>query len=183
MSTTPRRLLIPLLVVLLLAVAVVAGLLMTRDPDATESAADSAAPSSEPLSALPEAASTQPGSQVLEPGPEQTVATDPAPVTTGGDVDVVVTYAGWDAETDVVEVSGFVSGVVEDGGTCRLTAEGDGPTVSAESTGIADASTTSCGSVVLPGGGLGAGTWQVVLSYESATSTGSSSPTTVEVTR
>jgi hypothetical protein len=183
MSFSLRRLLIPVVVIALLAAAILAGLWVTRGQDSSETAADSAAPSTQPLSALPGAATTQPGSQVLEPGPEQVVATDEAPVTTGGDVDVVVTYADWDAGADVIEVSGFVSGVVEDGGTCRLTAEGKGTTASAESTGMADASTTSCGSVLLPGDQLSAGTWKVVLSYESATSSGSSDPTTVAVDR
>jgi len=182
MSFPLRRLLIPVLAIALLAAVVLAGLWVARDRDSSETAAASAAPSTQPLSALPEAAATQPGSQVLEPGPEQVVATDEAPVTTGGDVDVFVTYAGWDAGTGEVEVAGFVSGVIEDGGTCRLTAERNGATASAESPGMANASTTSCGSLLLSGDELGAGTWSVVLSYESATSAGSSSSTTVEVT-
>jgi hypothetical protein len=44
-----------------------------------------------------------------------------------------------------------------------------------------DASTTSCGSIVVPMDRLGAGTWRVVLSYASPSSAGSSTPVDVTV--
>src|SRR4051812_43209107 len=61
---------------------------------------------------------------VAEPTAGQVVATDPPPQTAGGSVDVVVTFAAWDAPAGVaavdgksgsVKVNGYVSGVVENG--------------------------------------------------------------------
>jgi hypothetical protein len=188
MSARPRRLLIAAVGIVLLAAAAVAGLWVTRDarPDAgTEATGAEAAASSsgEPVSAIPGEASAEPGTPVLEPGPAQEVATDPEPVTTGGDVDVVVTYTAWDADLDTLEVDGYVSGVVEEGGTCTLTATNAGRTVTAEGPGTADAATTSCGALVLSGEELTAGSWEVQLGYESATSSGASPTSVVEVDR
>jgi hypothetical protein len=119
---------------------------------------------------------------VVEPGPGQPVATDEAPGSTEGTVHVVLTYAGWDGATGVLEVAGFVSGVVEEDGTCRATARSEGRTATAKTVAIADATTTSCGTLVIPRAEVSRGTWDVVLSYESPTSNGQSSPTSVQVT-
>ena len=108
------------------------------------------------------------------------VATD-APVTpeTGADVTVLITYADWNSSASVVEAAGY-AGVVESGGTCTLTLSGSGGTATTTVPAEADASTTVCGGLQVPRSQLAAGTWQAVLSYASATSTGSSDP--VEVT-
>ena len=119
---------------------------------------------------------------VVEPGPGTAVATDPAPVTAGGTVDVVVTYADWQGSSGVLEVAGFVAGVVEEGGTCQVTARSQGRTARAETVGIADATTTSCGTLVIPRADVSPGTWDIVLSYESPTSSGASASTSVSVT-
>jgi hypothetical protein len=111
----------------------------------------------------------------------QSVATDQPAAAEGGDVLVEVTFAGWNPADREAEIGGFVSGVVEDGGTCTLTLSKGGETVSAEAEGMADASTTSCGEVAVGADRLSAGTWEAVLSYASATSAGSAEPVRIEV--
>jgi hypothetical protein len=120
-------------------------------------------------------------SQVSEPAPDEPVATDPEPATGGGDVDVVATWSGWVDDPAGVEVSGFVSGVVESGGTCRLTLTHAGSTVTAEQPGEPDASTTVCPTLQVPAAQLTTGSWQAVLTYSSPTSSGTSAASTVEV--
>ena len=88
---------------------------------------------------------------------------------------------GRDDPGGVLEVTGFVSGVIEDGGTCRLTAERGGRTATAEKPGLADATTTSCGTLQIRGADLSPGTWDVVLSYESARASGESAAASVAV--
>lgn len=96
-------------------------------------------------------------------------------------VDVVLSFAGWDDATSAVEGAGYVSPVVESGGECALELERDGRTVVATAPAEADATTTICGGLSVPGGELAAGAWTAVLRYESSTTEGSSQPVTVEV--
>jgi hypothetical protein len=118
---------------------------------------------------------------VTEPAPGAPVGTD-APVTaTGGNVGITVTWSGWDDKAEVLEVDGFVSGVVESGGTCRLTATRSGETVTVEGEGEPDASTTQCGALTIEADELDEGEWRAVLSYESPTSTGAADPVDIEV--
>ena len=124
---------------------------------------------------------TAPVSAVPEPATNEGVATDPPAVTAGGDVQPMITQAGWAASGTAVEVSGFVSGVVEDGGTCRVVLTHGDETVTAERTAIADATTTACGVIEVGNAGMTSGWWQAVLSYESATSSGASTPVDVLV--
>jgi hypothetical protein len=109
------------------------------------------------------------------------VATDQPETAAPGSADVVITYAGWDPGTSSVEVNAFVSGVIEDGGTCtaELTLGSTTRTVSAPATG--DATTTGCAPMIVPGGQLAAGDWQAVVSYTSATAEGRSPATGVTV--
>jgi hypothetical protein len=113
--------------------------------------------------------------------PVDEVAVDPPAETAGGNVGVVLSYVGWEQSSDAVEAGGFVSGVVEGGGTCRLTLTRGERSAVAETQGEADASTTVCGAIVVPGQELSEGTWKAVLSYESATASGVSAPVDVEV--
>ena len=120
--------------------------------------------------------------QLVEPGPGRAAATDEPPATAGGSVDVVVTHADWDDSGGMLEVAGFVSGVVEDGGTCRLTATSDRRTTTTETLGAADATTTSCGTLTIPRADLSPGTWDLVLSYESPRASGASASSSLSVT-
>jgi hypothetical protein len=109
------------------------------------------------------------------------VATDEPVATRGGAVTVVVTQAGWTTEGTSVEVAGFVGGVIEDGGTCRVTLTRGGESLTAEAVGVADHSTTICPGVELGDPDMTTGLWRAVLSYESATATGKSEPVEVLV--
>jgi hypothetical protein len=122
----------------------------------------------------------QPPAQRTVPPPDEVAADEPLPAT-GGSVGVALNFVGWEQSSDAVEASGFVSGVVEDGGTCRVTLTRGQHSVVAETRGQADATTTVCPSVSLGGDQLSAGAWKAVLSYESGTSTGVSAPLEVEV--
>jgi hypothetical protein len=108
------------------------------------------------------------------------VATDASVELTGGEVDVVLTYAGFDDSTGTVQANGFAAGVLEDGGTCTLTLTRGDDEVTVRSTGVADATTTSCG-LLETGTGLAAGTWDAVLSYTSDDAEGTSPSMEVEV--
>jgi hypothetical protein len=128
---------------------------------------------------------------VAEPTAGQVVATDPPPQTAGGSVDVVVTFAAWDAPAGVaavdgksgsVKVNGYVSGVVENGGTCTLTLTSGSVHVTGQVTAQADATTTICPEISVSDPRLTPGAWQAVLAYRSPSSQGSSPATKVQVT-
>jgi hypothetical protein len=82
-----------------------------------------------------------------------------------------------------VQVGGFVAGVVEDGGTCTLTLTKGGETVVGTSEARGDASTTTCGAVIVSGDKVSAGGWQGVLSYRSAERSGTAPAVSIEVAR
>ncbi|RFU21750.1 hypothetical protein [Geodermatophilus marinus] len=117
--------------------------------------------------------------------PEPTaVATDapvvetPAPVTGG---DLVLTYAGWAEVDGTVEAAGYVPGVVEDTGSCVLTLSRDGIAVETSSPASADATSTACSLLAVPGDQLAPGTWDGSVAYSSPTSTAVSEPFEVVV--
>jgi hypothetical protein len=161
---------------LLLTVAIVGAALWVAWREPAVSSEAQGAPQSEG-GTMPAA---QPPAGRTVPPPDEVAVDEPAPYSSGS-VGVALNYAGWEQASDAVEASGFVSGVVEDGGTCRVTLTRGDETAVAETRGLADATTTVCPSVVLAGAELSAGTWTAVLSYESGTSTGVSVPLEVEV--
>ena len=110
------------------------------------------------------------------PGPEA-----PGDAATGADVTVLITYADWDDASASVQAAAAVSGVIEDGGTCTLELSSGPDAASASGTGVADAASTSCGGLQVARADLGSGTWQAVVRYSSATSSGTSDPTEVVV--
>jgi len=112
-----------------------------------------------------------------EPVPMPTpTAEDPVPPAAS----VTVTRAGQNGAT--ISVSAFVAGVTEDGGTCTLELVG-ASTAGATSTAFADATTTICGPLSVSARTLAAGTYTATVSYRSDTSSGTSQPVDVEVTR
>lgn len=106
------------------------------------------------------------------------VATDTPP---SRRTDVVLSFAGFDKATASVEAGGYLSPVVESGGTCTLALTQGSRTVTAEAPARADASTTSCGGLAVPRAHLAPGTWTAVLLYASKTTTGKSDPMPVAV--
>jgi hypothetical protein len=106
------------------------------------------------------------------------IATDtPGPQPT----DVVLSFVGWDRTTAAVQAGGYLSPIVESGGTCTLELTKGDRTVSARSSAEPDATTTACGNLSVPRAQLTAGSWSAVLRYSSPRTRGSSAPTTVEV--
>jgi len=97
----------------------------------------------------------------VTPPPEKTET--PSPVT----ADAVVSYVGVDVDGVNVSAAGYIQGVLENGGACTFTFTGTAEPVAVSSEGIADSSTTSCGTVQVPLAQLPSGTWSVVLSYSS----------------
>ncbi|MCW2678410.1 MAG: hypothetical protein JWR70_3450 [Modestobacter sp.] len=106
------------------------------------------------------------------------VATDPARPTA---TDVVLSYAAWDPGAGAVLAGGYLSPVIEDGGTCTLVLTKGRVTVTATSVGMADATTTACGDLRVPRSALSAGTWRAVLRYASSAADGESSSLSVAV--
>jgi len=96
-------------------------------------------------------------------------------------VDAVVTVASIDVDGQHVSASGYVSGVVEDGGACRFTFTSDVGEVVVESTGISDVSATSCGLISEPSTSFVRGTWSVTLTYLSQTANSVSEPVALEI--
>lgn len=176
-----RPLLGGLAVALAVGAALVAVALWFRGEGTEETSADPPAPTAVPSAPSDPQPRPLTADEVAEPTPGQLVATDERAPTSGGEVSVQITQAGWGTSGTAVEVSGFVSGVVEDGGTCRVTLTHDGETVTGENAGLADATTTVCGVIEVGDVEMSSGWWQAVLSYESATSTGTSRPADVLV--
>lgn len=97
-------------------------------------------------------------------------------------LDVVLTYATFVPDTDSFEVGALVPGVLESDGTCTLTLTQAGrPAVSADRPAEPDVRDTSCGSFVLPRGGLDPASVTAEVSYRSGRSSGRSAPATVDV--
>ena len=117
----------------------------------------------------------------IETDPPRDVATDAPYTPEPGRADVVVSYAGWDAGSSSVEVDGFVTSSIEDGGTCTVTLTRGADTRTASAPAFADASTTICPPLFVPGSELAPGRWEALLAYASASSAGTSAPVQVEV--
>jgi hypothetical protein len=91
-----------------------------------------------------------------------------------------ITAWGQNLETQDVEVSGYVPGIVESGGICTLSLSKGEQTVTESKAAIADAKNVSCGIIAIEKSRLSTGVWSAVLSYSSDAVTGKSKP--VEVT-
>jgi hypothetical protein len=98
-------------------------------------------------------------------------------------IDVVLSFADWNDSARAVEAAGYVSPVVESGGTCTIELRLDGRDVVARAPGEPDATTTVCGDLRVPRDALTPGVWTAVLRYESPAAAGVSPPITVEVPR
>jgi hypothetical protein len=165
----------------LTAVAAAVGAALLLRPQLADDPAAAGSPASSetaaPTDGAAPAAATSSAPYTIKSEPTF-VATD-APATTSDDVDVVLTYAAFDANSRTVQANGFVAGVIENGGTCTLTLSRGNDTVRATSPAEADATTTSCG-LLETTTGLAAGTWDAVLTYSSDGARGKSD--SVEVT-
>ena len=81
-----------------------------------------------------------------------------------------------------VEVRAYVPGIIEDGGTCTVTFTKGSLSVTKQSTGEKDATTTRCTNITIPRSEFkDYGKWNVSLSYSSSTTQGTASARTIEV--
>lgn len=140
----------------------------------TSAASASSAPTTSagtPSSTVPPAASS------TTPAPEEPSRV-PAPELAR--VDVVTTFAGWNATSGAVEVGGYAT-VVEPVGACTLRLTRGDQVVTRKQTASADATTVACGGFSVPRSALTAGEWRAVLSYASPRSAGAATPVMVKV--
>lgn len=94
------------------------------------------------------------------------------------DVQPIISYVGRNGS--LVEVNGFVPGVIESGGQCTAVfSDGAGRVVERSGSAEADATTTICEPLTVSATELSGGTWTVLLRYRSDTSAGVSSPSPV----
>lgn len=194
--TLSRRLLVVGGVVTLIAGGVASAIIWTHS-DHDEASAHPSIPAvsvgSIESPTLAHSATTAPGaSQSPTPSSAPAVATPTVPPVSAAAspatakpkdvVNVIVTISDWNGTNQVAEVAGYAN-VIEADGTCTLTMTRDKTTVTTVRSASSDASTTSCGMLSIAGSRLTAGSWNAVLSYESATSHGASTPISIEVNR
>jgi hypothetical protein len=165
-SAIRRRRWVPLVALLAFVVVAAGAGLALRSASSGYSSETADATGAAPTAAVDGAGAaptTETAPYTIKPEPTQ-VATDPPRPSDAG-LDVVLTSAVFDSTTGTVQANGYVAGTIEEGGTCTLTLTKGGQQVTATSTSLADATTTSCG-LVETAPGLGAGTWEAVLSYK-----------------
>jgi hypothetical protein len=160
---------------LIAAAAVAVGAYLLRPQltgDSAEAGAQGSAQSASPTAGGDAVTAGPTAPYTIKPEPTG-VATDAPPTASGPDVEVVLSFLAFDDESGAVEANGFAAGVIEDGGTCTLTLTRRGDEVTATSTAMADATTTSCG-LLATAPGLASGSWTAVLSYASDKASGES---------
>ncbi|MDH6235943.1 hypothetical protein H4V99_000688 [Cryobacterium sp. CG_9.6] len=92
-----------------------------------------------------------------------------------------MSVAGMDVDGQNVSASGYVSGLIEDGGTCSFVFSGADRDATRTSRGITNASTTSCGLIQIPANLFMRGAVELVLTYSSDSVTVSSQPMILEI--
>jgi hypothetical protein len=105
------------------------------------------------------------------------------PTPTTNTVTPIVTYADYNNATKQLEVGAFVSGVVQDGGTCTFKLTKGSQTFTKQTTGFANAQNTGCPALSANRSDIpSSGTWSVVVSYSSTSHSGvSQNQTTVDI--
>lgn len=118
-----------------------------------------------------------------QPAATDTRTTPTTATATPDPIAASVVIAGVDIDGQHVSVSGFVSGVSQNGGTCTfvMTPAGGGAPVTVTRQGIENVSTTSCGTNQSPIANFSRGTWSVVLKYVSGTASVTSQAIEMEI--
>lgn len=134
------------------------------------------------VTTLPTATPTPTPIPTPTPTPTATTAPAPSPTTLPpGVVSPFITSAGWDQANSGISVSAFVPSIVESGGTCTITATLGGVVTTDSYDATASATTTDCGTHLMTSNTLTSGSWQVTVSYTSATSSGTSAASEVVI--
>lgn len=89
----------------------------------------------------------------------------PVDSTVSPDREAVITVAGVDVDGLNVTVSGYVTGILEEGGECYYSFTGMSTESSVASSGHADRSVTTCGTTQAPIAQFTKGTWEVTMRY------------------
>lgn len=183
------------------ATALISGLVVLTVAACTSSDPDPV-PSTSQVTTLPSATPSATPSETTDPTSDPSVDTtveptedatseapaDPAtdepvaPPSTDGATVVAVTmsYWGFDPDSGSAFANGYAD-VVDEGGRCTLSLTNGSLTATAHSDATADATTTSCGEITVPGSQLSSGTWQAVISYASSSRSGQSAPVEIVV--
>ncbi|MDH2443084.1 hypothetical protein QDR37_03895 [Amnibacterium sp. CER49] len=166
--------------------------MLGSSPASAETASPAPTDVIDPSIPTPTATPTDPSTTVPTPTPAPTASTpgdSPAPtpvpstVTSRTSVTPFVTAAAWDAHAGALTASALVSEIVEQGGTCTLTATQGSTVRTATSTAVAASSYTACPEMSIPGAQLSNGTWTVRVTYSSSAAVGTSAVKTVQVAR
>jgi hypothetical protein len=184
MTTSSRRTLIVAASVLIAGIAAFAAWSWSSpNPQAPASAHSSTGSTATSASTAPTPSASSPSSGKPSAAPSTTPAAhspSTGPASGPARVNVVTTFAGWNATSRAVEVGGYAA-VVEPVGTCTLQLIRGDQVVTRKHTAIADASTIACGGFSVPGSALTSGRWQAVLAYSSSKSAGKATAMTVQV--
>lgn len=107
-----------------------------------------------------------PTTSTIAPGNESTAkGEDPEPIPP----EAVLVFASVDEDGSAVSASAYIAGVIENDGVCTFTFTMGDAVVTNASDGLADRSTTSCGTVQIPIDQFASGTWDASIVYTSAT--------------
>ena len=155
----------------------------TSSDTTTTSTADSGKTSSAGESSVNSASTSQTKSDANDPGDGVARDSSSAAATTGknGKLTAQVLLTWWDAGTGSISANGSVNNLIENGGTCTLSASRGSLVRKVSNSSIANATTTVCGELTIPASQLSAGDWKIQLSYVSGTASGSSSTQTVHI--
>lgn len=97
------------------------------------------------------------------------------------EVSATITLGAWVPAAGVLEVSGFVAGVLEQEGTCTLSVSMDTLTRTASGPASPNVADMQCGTLSIAGDALAPGSWTAVLSYSSASAKAVSEPLIIVV--
>lgn len=138
-----------------------------QDPDKQKSPSASSDNSSEgPNSGSPDLSPATPQEKKATDDYKQSLSpSPPSPTGSSGKKQVYPVITGASSS----EVDAYVSGVIESGGTCSVSATKGSEAVSGSSSGFANVSYTSCQPIHLS---LSSGNWSINLQYSSATAQG-----------
>lgn len=104
---------------------------------------------------------------------------NPSANPSGANVQPIITYS--EKYGNDVETAAYVQGVSEEGGTCTATYSKNGQSKEAKVTAFANSGATNCPPMIISASSLGSGTWQVKVTYKSATRSGVSEVRSIEV--
>ena len=130
----------------------------------------------------PDPAETSPtkGGSTAPPSAPAASSGPTEPAGTVSVVQVVLTFAGWDANTESVQVGAYVT-AVEPAGSCTLTLRSGTAIVTTGSDALTDATSMACGTLSVPQTELTPGSWEAEVTYASPSSQGASEVVTLEV--